>query len=135
MSFSPSLDFLSTLPHLSAGEKLLLVVFLATGLVFFYLSFTSRHGRSRWPLHGIMALGIIAAGTGAALLPGRVLVALMSFTPPGGPSAPIDPTSDPAIVAQWIVSPGWFGFATIVLGALALTRVVYGMVREPGPRF
>ena len=55
----------STLPHLGMGEKLLLIAFLAAGLVFFYLSFTARHGRSRWPLHGIMALGITAAGTGS----------------------------------------------------------------------
>lgn len=134
MSAGTPLSFFSTLPHLGTGEKLLLVVFLGAGLVFFYLSFTARHGRSRWPLHGIMALGITAAGTGVALLPGRIMVALMAFAP-SSVSVPPPPASDPATLALWLVGSGWFGFAAILLGILALTRVIYGMVREPGPRF
>ena len=61
------LSFFSTLPHLGVGEKLLLIAFLVAGLIFFYLSFTARHGRSRWPLHGIMAL-IVGAAYGIPIL-------------------------------------------------------------------
>ena len=37
MSVGTPLSFFSTLPHLGMGEKLLLIAFLAAGLVFFYL--------------------------------------------------------------------------------------------------
>ena len=45
----------------------LVLLFLGAGLVFFFLSFTSRHGRSRWPLHALLALGILSVGSGFAL--------------------------------------------------------------------
>lgn len=115
----------------------MLLVFVLAGLALFYLSFTARHGRSRWPLHGLMSLGIISAGTALVILPSRIVETIMTTfpSPAGRPITSGLPPADPSDLLYATIAPAWFGFAAIFLGILALTRVVFGMVREPGPRF
>ena len=113
---------------------ILILLFLAAGLTLFFLSFSNRHGRSRWPLHALMALGITAVGTGLAFgatAGVSMFHVLTSLSTSGG--------GDPAKLAQMVigslVAPFWLGIVGALLGILAGIRAILGLIREPGPRF
>ena len=109
----------------------LLLIYLAVGVFLFFLSFNTRHGRSRWPLHALMALGIVSLGTGLTwmALAAAQLVSVIFMEEEATPVVTM------SLSMSFLVAPFWFGVAGVVHGVLAGIRAGVGMIREPGPRF
>ncbi|MCB1086638.1 MAG: hypothetical protein KDM63_06305 [Verrucomicrobiae bacterium] len=118
----------------SLAGRILVFALLIMTVVWFFLSMTTRYGRSRWPLHALIGTGILAIGISVVGVSASVIIAASE-------SVPLAQKVDlPAIgsvpsARQAIVIPCWFAFVGTLAGLLAAVRAVIGMIREPGPRF
>lgn len=121
-----------SLAALGATGKALLFLVLLAGILFFCLSFTSRYGRSRWPLHALIGTCLfgLAAGMFFTSIGLRSIGALGTELKPGAPAP------DPVVLLDHLsTAPFWFGLVAALLALMALVRACFGMIREPGPRF
>lgn len=129
MRASPVHSFsLFDLEQIGPAGSALVLIFLAAGLGFFFLSFSSRHGRSRWPLHALMSLGIVAIGTGFIWAGFSSIEALSAVTR-------ANVANSASQLALSLTGPFWVGLTGTLLGLLAGIRAIIGLIREPGPRF
>lgn len=101
------------------------VLLFAAAIGFFGLSLTNRHGRSRWPLHALMATGIVGIGSGVIAMGVALSIAQLDAVA----------TKTSPFFGQVISGPLWLVIGGTFAGALAGIRALIGMFREPGPRF
>lgn len=107
----------------------LLCLYLFCGVVFFVLSFSKRHGRSRWPLHLLLATCGITISTGMILIGLGIQHSIAIRSDPEAQASNLS-GSEMAIQGGF-----WFGSVGLLLGIFAAIRATYGMIREPGPRY
>ena len=126
---SPRVFFDIQLIGVTSG--LLLLFYLGTGILLAILSFTKKHGRSRWPLHLLLATCLLCFSTGMIDTGFSATEILHTLQSSGG--------SDPEVTLVYAIESVaglfWYGVTGIFLASLAFLRAAYGLIREPGPRF